>query len=138
MADIIKRNRRLSHRFIVGIDGLDASEMKRGPEQHRGVAIRQHKTIPIGPDRVLRVEVEHPIPDRINERRECHGGPELACCTASIESVRMVLTHSSSSCAVVKLLPIACALLITASLAMISSFVASASTLIAGTKPESR
>src|ERR1700747_1420568 len=46
--------------------------MERRPEQHRGMAVRQHEAIAIGPNRFLRIEVEDTIPDRIDERRERH------------------------------------------------------------------
>src|ERR1700687_1502370 len=73
VADIVERDGGLAQRFIVGIDGLDAAEMEGGPEQHGGMAVRQYETIAIRPDRVLGIEAEHAIPDRIDERREGHG-----------------------------------------------------------------
>src|SRR5262244_3284094 len=76
--DIVKRNRRLSQRFIVGIDGLDIREMQHGPQQHRGMAIRQYETIAVRPNRILWIEAENPIPNRIDERRECHGSAGMS------------------------------------------------------------
>src|SRR5215472_2640995 len=70
--NIIERNRGLSQSFVVSIHGLNAGEMKRRPEQHRGMAVRQHKAISIGPDRVLWIEFERPIPYRVDDRRERH------------------------------------------------------------------
>src|SRR6185369_16157042 len=40
VADIVERDRRLPHFFVVGTHRLNASEMQRRPEQHRGMAIR--------------------------------------------------------------------------------------------------
>src|SRR5215469_4322540 len=65
--DIVERNRRFSQRFIAGIDSLDRGEMERGPEQHGGMAIRQYETITVGPDRILWIEAEYAIPDRVDE-----------------------------------------------------------------------
>src|SRR6516162_2630431 len=47
--------------------------MKSGPEQHRGMSVRQHETISIRPDRILWIEFEHTIPDGIDKWRERHG-----------------------------------------------------------------
>src|SRR5215472_234016 len=70
--DIVERNRRLSHGFIVGIDGLGAREMENRPQQHRRMTIRQYETISVGPDGILWIETENPIPNCIHQRREGH------------------------------------------------------------------
>src|ERR1700723_811564 len=70
--DIVERDRRLPQCFVVGIHSLNAGEMERRPEQHRGMAVRQHEAIAIGPDRVLRIEFKDTIPYRIDKRRERH------------------------------------------------------------------
>src|SRR5215470_15745814 len=71
--DIVERNRRFSQRFIAAIDSLDGGEMENRPQQHRRMTIRQYETITIGPDRILWIEAENPIPDGIDERGEGHG-----------------------------------------------------------------
>src|SRR5262249_10587463 len=63
---------RLPQRFVVGIHGLNVTEMERRPEQHGGMAVRKHEAIAIGPDRVPRIKFEHTIPYRIDKRRERH------------------------------------------------------------------
>src|SRR5262249_21986696 len=78
IADIVERDGSLSEPFVVGIDGLRSSEMKRRPEQHGGMTVRQHETISIGPDRILRVETKSAVPDRINKRRKRHRGSGMA------------------------------------------------------------
>src|SRR5215475_5326863 len=72
VANIIERDRRLPQRFVVGIHGLNVTEMERRPEQHGGMAVRKHEAIAIGPDRVPRIKFEHTIPYRIDKRRERH------------------------------------------------------------------
>ena len=54
VTDILERNRRVAESFVIGIHRLCAGEMEHGPEQHRGVAVREHEPIAVGPDRVLR------------------------------------------------------------------------------------
>src|SRR5262249_20159105 len=71
-ADVIERDRWFTESLIVGIDCLDSSEMKDGPEQHRGMAVRKNKPIAVGPDRVLRIVVHCPVPQRIDEWCQRH------------------------------------------------------------------
>ena len=73
MADIIKCHRRLSEYLVFGVHGSRLSQVECGPEQHRGVTVRQHKAIAIGPDRILRIETEYAVPDRVDEWCEGHG-----------------------------------------------------------------
>src|SRR5215470_19466981 len=70
--NIVERDRRLPQRFVVGIHGLNAGEMKRRPEQHGGMTVREYEAIAIGPDWVLWIKFEGTIPYRIDERRERH------------------------------------------------------------------
>src|SRR5215471_7461518 len=70
--NVVECDRRLPQRFVVGIHGLNAGEMKRRPEQHRGMTVREYEAIAIGPDRVLRIKFEGTIPYRIDQRRERH------------------------------------------------------------------
>src|SRR5215813_537409 len=46
--------------------------MERRPEQHRSMAVREHEAITIWPDRIVRVETQDTVPDRIYQRRERH------------------------------------------------------------------
>src|SRR6266568_7355639 len=72
VTDILEGHRRVTESFILGVDRLGAGEMEHGPEQHRGVAVREHKPIAVGPDRVLRIEAQDAMPERVHQRRECH------------------------------------------------------------------
>src|ERR1700733_6013397 len=78
-ADIVKRDRGLAQRFIVGIYRLGAAQMERRPEQHGRMAVRQYETIAIGPDRILRIETEDAISDRIDKRRQGQRSARVAC-----------------------------------------------------------
>ena len=70
LADVVERHRRLPDHLVIGIHRLDSGEMEHGPEQHRGVTVRQDEPVAIRPDRVLRIEAHDAIPDRINQRRQ--------------------------------------------------------------------
>src|SRR5438309_9275567 len=72
VTDIIEGNRWVTESFIISVDRLGAGEMEHGPEQHRGVAVREHEPIAVGPDRVLRIEAHDAIPERVHQWRERH------------------------------------------------------------------
>src|ERR1044071_8097621 len=72
VTDVIERNRWTTEAFTFSVDRLRAPEMKRCPEQHRGVTIGEHEAIAVGPDRVLRIEAHDAIPDRVDQRGEGH------------------------------------------------------------------
>ena len=71
-ANVVQRHRWLSEIFVFGVHRLDAGEVKDGPEQHGGVAIREDEPVAVGPDRVLRIEAHDAIPNRVNQRRQRH------------------------------------------------------------------
>ena len=70
--DVVQRDRGLADRLVVGVDGLNAGEMEHRPEQHRGVTVGEHEAIAVRPDRVLRIEPHHAVPQRERERRQRH------------------------------------------------------------------
>src|SRR4029453_11766767 len=72
MTDVIKRNRWMTEAFVFSVDRLCAGEMKYGPEQHGGVPVRQHEAVAVGPDRLLGMEGQAAVADRVNQRRERH------------------------------------------------------------------
>ena len=77
-----------------------AGQVQRRVQQHRRVPARQHEPVAVGPLRMARVVAHDPRVQDVGERRQRHrrpGWPEFAFCTASIDSVRIVSTHSSSS-----------------------------------------
>src|SRR5262249_6093544 len=78
--DVLERHRRLTQPLVVGIHGLRAREMEERPGEDRGVTGGEQETITVGPDRVLRIEAHHAVPDRVDERRQRHrraGVPRL-------------------------------------------------------------
>src|SRR5215472_2828096 len=56
VTNIVERNRGLPKAFVFGIHRLGASEVKYRPQQHRGMTVRKHESIPVRPDRILRIE----------------------------------------------------------------------------------
>ncbi len=78
-----------------GFTALHACQMDQRIEQHRGVAVGEHKAVAIGPDADLRDRSAGTA--ATGSRRPgasaigAPGWPELAFWTASIESVRIVL-----------------------------------------------
>ena len=71
-ADVVERDRRLAQPLVVGVHGPRPGQVQHRPEQHRGVAVREHEAIAVGPDRILRVEAHHAVPERVDQRRERH------------------------------------------------------------------
>ena len=72
MADVVEGNRRLPQPLVLGVHRLGAGEMQHGPEQHRGMTVGEHEPIAVGPDRVVRIEMHHAVPDRVDQGRERH------------------------------------------------------------------
>ena len=72
VADVVERDRRLAEPLVVRIHGSRSREVQHRPQQHRGMAIRQHEAIAIGPDRILGIEVHDAIPEGVDQGRERH------------------------------------------------------------------
>ena len=70
--DIVERDRGLIETLVFGIDGLHAAEMQQRVEQHRGMAIGKDEAIAVGPDRVIRIEAQKILPERVGHRRQRH------------------------------------------------------------------
>ena len=90
----------LAQRLVLRVDGLHAGQVQQGVEQHRGVAHGEHEAVAVRarwgrPGRSAGAAARARRP-----RAPCAmgvpGWPELACCTASIASVRIVLMESKS------------------------------------------
>ena len=71
-ANVVERHRGLSQSFVVGIHRLCLREVEHRPEQHRGVTVREHEPIAIGPDGILRIEAHDAVPDGVDQRGERH------------------------------------------------------------------
>ena len=72
VSDVVEGDRGLSQPLVVGVHGPGPGEMEDGPEQHRGVAVREHEAVAIGPDRISRVEAHHAVPERVDQWGERH------------------------------------------------------------------
>src|SRR5215813_6748275 len=72
VTDVLEGNRRLTESFVISVHRLGAGEVEHGPEQHRGVTVREHEPIAVGPEGVLRIEAQDAIPQRVHQRRERH------------------------------------------------------------------
>ena len=97
--DVVQRHGQLAQRLVFGVDGLHAGQMQQRIEQHRGVAAGEHEAVAVGPDAARPgSKRRNSLPERIGHRAPgpwaCPGWPVLAACTASMDSVRMVLMES--------------------------------------------
>ena len=90
-ADVVERHRRLPQPLVVGVHRLGPGEMQHRPEQHRGVAVGEHEPIAVGPDRVLRIEAHHAVPERVDQRRERHR-------RAGMSGLGLLAPHPSKAC----------------------------------------
>ncbi len=65
--DVVER-----HRGAASAVRLHAGQMQQGIEQHRSVPAGQHEPVAIGPLRIVRVEAEKVLPQRVGDRRQRH------------------------------------------------------------------
>ena len=75
--EVVERHRRAVQHLVVGIDRLDVREVQQRPQQGGGVALGEHETVPVGPDRVGRVEPQEALPERVRNRRNAHRRPRV-------------------------------------------------------------
>ena len=59
LLDLVERHGQLAGRLALGVELLDAGQVQRGVEQHRGMAARQHEAIAAGPQRMLGIVAQH-------------------------------------------------------------------------------
>ena len=60
------------------VDRLDAGEVQQRVQQHRGVPRREHEAVAVRPDRVVGVEAQEVLPQRVGDRRHRHRRPGMA------------------------------------------------------------
>src|SRR5207247_1701446 len=72
VTDIVERYRCVPESFVIGVDGFCPRQMKRRPEKHRSVTVREDKAVAVRPNRILGIEAHNAIPDRVNQRSERH------------------------------------------------------------------
>ena len=76
--DVIERDRELTQALVLRVHRLDACEVEHRVEQHRGVADREHEPIAVRPDRVVGIEPQEALPERVDDGRHGHRGPGVA------------------------------------------------------------
>ncbi len=76
--DVVEGYRQVAQGLVFGIDRLHAGQMQEGVEQHRGVTHRENETIPVRPDRMVRIEAQMSLPERVGHRRHRHGRSGVA------------------------------------------------------------
>ena len=72
MADVVEGYRRRSQPLVFGVHRFGAGEMEHGPEQHRGMTVREDEPVAVRPDRILGIETHHAVPERVDQRRKGH------------------------------------------------------------------
>ncbi len=92
---IVERDRRGAEPLVFLVDRFDAGQVQHRIKQRRGMARGQDKTIAVRPDRIIGIEPQEFVPQRVHDRRHRHRRA-FACCTASMHKVRIVLTEMSS------------------------------------------
>ena len=70
--DVVERDGQLAEPLVGRVDGLHAGEVQQRVEQRRRVADREHEAIAARPDRVVRVEAQELLPQRVGDRRHRH------------------------------------------------------------------
>ncbi len=75
---VVERDRELAEGLVGGIDCLDGAQVEEGVEERRGVTHRVHVAVPVRPDRVVRIEAQEPLPERVGHGRHRHRRPRMA------------------------------------------------------------
>ena len=75
--DVVEADRGLANHLVVRVHRLHPRQEEQRVEQHRGVARREHEAVAVRPDRVLRVEPQEPLPERVRDGRQRHRRPRV-------------------------------------------------------------
>ncbi len=75
---VVQGHGRFAHGLVRGIHRRDPSQMQHRVQQRGGVSGRQDEPVPVGPDRVLRVEPQDPLPQRVRHRSHRHRRSRMA------------------------------------------------------------
>ena len=69
----VRETVRINRQGIRGDEEYSETPTERGARLCvAGVTVREHESIAVGPDRVLRIEAHGAVPDRVDQRRERH------------------------------------------------------------------
>ena len=75
---VVERDRWPAQDLVALVDRLHAREVEQRVEKRRGMAGREHEPVPIRPDRVLRIEAEKALPERVDHRGHGHRSSGMA------------------------------------------------------------
>ena len=75
---IVERDGRRAEPLVFFVDRFDAGQVQHRIEQGRGMAVGQHETVAVRPDRILGIEAQEVLPQRVNHRRHPHRRPGMA------------------------------------------------------------
>ena len=107
--DVLEGDGQLALPLVLGVDRFHAGEVEHGIQQHRGVSVRQHEPVAVGPDRILGIKTEEILPQGVDHGRQRHRGTGVAGVgrlDRIMARVRIVLmTSRSGSCAGVGMSP---------------------------------
>ena len=70
--DVVQRHRGMPETFVLGVDCLDARQVQRRVEQHGSMAVGQNEAVAVWPDRIVGVEAQELLPQRIDQGCQCH------------------------------------------------------------------
>jgi hypothetical protein len=71
--DVLERDGGLAQALVIGVHCPHAGEVKHRVEQHRSVTARQDEPVAVRPDRVLGIEAQEALPQRVDHRSQRHG-----------------------------------------------------------------
>src|SRR5258708_12108117 len=73
--DVIERDRNLAKDFVIWVHCFYFGEMQQSIEQHGSVPVGEYEAIAVGPDGIVRIKTQQPLPQSVGHRRERHGRP---------------------------------------------------------------
>src|SRR5882724_10155000 len=73
--EVVNRERRLWENLAFRIRGAYAGQVDHRVQQHGGVAVREHETVAVRPQRIFRVIAQELLPEGVRGRRQRHGRP---------------------------------------------------------------
>ena len=72
--DLLHGDGRIVCNSSLSVDRAHSRQVKRGVEKHRGVPGGQNETVTIWPGGIRRIVAEEALPQRVDHRRQTHGG----------------------------------------------------------------
>src|SRR5215471_12070380 len=69
MLDVIERDGWSPYYLVLRVDREHARQMQHRVEQHRRMPGREHKPVPVGPNRIPWIEPQEALPQAVDHRR---------------------------------------------------------------------